>query len=170
MSLYESLFKTLNDAKVKYVVVGGLATVLHGYARMTADIDLVISLKSEDAKLAIATLLKHGMTPRLPVDPAQLADKKIRRHWRHDKNMEVFSLYHPDNTLLSIDLFIYEPIPFVELIARSEKMKIGTIVIPVCSIQDLIRLKTQAARPKDIDDIQHLKEILKIKNNGDENE
>jgi len=42
MSLYLSLFKFLNDAKVQYVVVGGLATVLHGYARLTADIDLMI--------------------------------------------------------------------------------------------------------------------------------
>ena len=169
MSLYESLFKALNDAKVKYVVVGGLATVLHGYARMTADIDLLVSLESEDAKRAIDALLKYGMMPRLPVDPAQFADEKIRQHWRHDKNMEVFSLYHPKNALLSVDLFIHEPIPYVELIARSEKMNIGDIVIPVCSLQDLIRLKTQAARPKDIDDIEHLKEIFNIKNNGDDN-
>jgi len=48
--LYLPLFKALNDAKVQYVIVGGLATVLHGYARFTADIDLVINLEQRAAR------------------------------------------------------------------------------------------------------------------------
>ncbi len=36
MSLYVPVFEALNDMQVRYVVVGGLATVLHGYARMLA--------------------------------------------------------------------------------------------------------------------------------------
>ena len=41
MPLYEPLFRTLNASGARYVVVGGVATVLHGYARLTADIDLI---------------------------------------------------------------------------------------------------------------------------------
>jgi hypothetical protein len=44
MALFEPLFAALNRAEVRYVVVGALATVLHGYARLTADVDLVIDL------------------------------------------------------------------------------------------------------------------------------
>ena len=42
MLLYEPLFHALNASGARYVVVGGVATVLHGYARLTADIDLII--------------------------------------------------------------------------------------------------------------------------------
>ena len=41
MALFEPLFAALNAGEVRYVVVGGVATVLHGHARLTADVDLV---------------------------------------------------------------------------------------------------------------------------------
>jgi hypothetical protein len=47
MSLYVPVFEALNGMQVRYVVVGGLATVLHGYARLTADIDLMVDLEPE---------------------------------------------------------------------------------------------------------------------------
>ena len=37
----ECLFRSLNDASVPFVVVGGLAVVAHGYGRQTQDVDLV---------------------------------------------------------------------------------------------------------------------------------
>ncbi len=44
MALFEPVFRALNDTGARYVVVGGLATVPHGYARVTADADLVVDL------------------------------------------------------------------------------------------------------------------------------
>jgi predicted nucleotidyltransferase len=44
VAVFEPLFKALNDAGIRYVVVGGLAVVLHGHARLTADVDLVVDL------------------------------------------------------------------------------------------------------------------------------
>ena len=44
--LYESLFRALDVSGTRYVVFGGVATVLCGYARLTADIDLIVDLKS----------------------------------------------------------------------------------------------------------------------------
>jgi predicted nucleotidyltransferase len=43
---YQDLFIALNTAQVRYLVVGGVAMVLHGAVRMTADLDLAISLKN----------------------------------------------------------------------------------------------------------------------------
>lgn len=37
---YEQIFKTLTDAGVDYLVVGGVALVLHGVVRLTIDLDL----------------------------------------------------------------------------------------------------------------------------------
>ena len=44
MALCEPVFRALNATGVRYVV-GGLATVLHGSARFTADADLVVDLR-----------------------------------------------------------------------------------------------------------------------------
>ena len=122
MSLYLPLFKVLNDAKVQYVVVGGLATVLHGYARLTADIDLVINLEQHEAEKAIRAILACGLKPRLPVDPMQFTDKATREGWINDKNMLVFSFYQPDNPLMILDVFVREPFPFKEMAQRAVPM------------------------------------------------
>lgn len=42
--IYEEIFRALNANKVKYVVVGGIALVLHGVVRLTADLDLIVRL------------------------------------------------------------------------------------------------------------------------------
>ena len=38
----ELIVKTLNEAEVQYLIVGGLAVNAHGFARLTMDVDLVI--------------------------------------------------------------------------------------------------------------------------------
>ncbi len=44
MTLYEPVLAALDAAGVRFVVVGGVAVVLHGHPRMTADLDLVVDL------------------------------------------------------------------------------------------------------------------------------
>lgn len=40
----EQVSEALNRARVRYLVVGGVAVALHGYLRTTADLDLVVQL------------------------------------------------------------------------------------------------------------------------------
>jgi len=44
----QSLFKSLADNKVKYLLCGGLAVNLYGIPRMTADVDLLIDWEKEN--------------------------------------------------------------------------------------------------------------------------
>lgn len=164
MSFYQPLFKALNDAEVQYIVVGGLATVLHGYARLTADIDLVINLEQSEAEKAIKAITETGLKPRLPVDPMQFADAKTREAWFREKDMLVFSFFDPDNPLLILDVFVREPFPFKSMDERSVPMDIGGITIPVCAIQDLIAMKTGTGRTKDEEDIKYLQGLLNAEN------
>ena len=62
MPLYEPLFRALNASGTRYVVVGGVATVLHGYARFTADVDLILDLERKAAARGHARPLR----PRSP--------------------------------------------------------------------------------------------------------
>ena len=167
MSLYLPLFKALNDAGVKYVVVGGLATVLHGYARLTMDVDLFVDLAPDEAALAMRTLESLGFKPRVPVPAEQFADAAKRKEWIEQKGMTVFSLYNPMSPMLSVDVFVHHPIPFADLRARAERMVIDNVPVYICSIDDLISLKQRAGRPQDLQDIEKLRRIQEKRKRGD---
>jgi aminoglycoside-2''-adenylyltransferase len=64
VELFTALFTALDRANVRYVVVGGLATVLHGHPRLTADVDLVIDLGSEPSRRAMTAFQALGLKPR----------------------------------------------------------------------------------------------------------
>ena len=163
MAFFIPVFKQLNAADVRYVVVGGVATILHGYVRATTDIDLIVDLQIDEAKKAIETLSGKGYKPRIPVQAMEFADNNKRKQWIETKGMTVFSMFHPEQPGLSIDLFAQYPIPFDDLWERSQVFDVDGTDIRVCSLDDLIRLKQLAGRNKDMDDIEKL---LKIKNHG----
>lgn len=159
MSQFIPIFRLLNDAEVRYIVVGGIATILHGYVRATADVDLVVDLHTKEAEKAIRILSGHGFKPQAPVDPMGFADSEQRARWVDEKGMEVFSLFHPDNPGLTVDLFARHPIPFETLWSRSIMMDLGDARVRVCSLDDLIELKRLAGRPKDLVDVDKLSRI-----------
>lgn len=163
MSLIEPLFKSLNDAGVRYVVVGGLAVVLHGYARLTADVDLVVDLDPVQAGSAIDALTGLGLRPRVPVNPRDFADASIRETWIRDRGMQVFSLFDPANPMRVVDLFVTHSVPFEGLWSRAEVFDLASTTVRVASIPDLIHLKRLAGRAQDQTDIEHLEAILKAK-------
>ncbi len=163
MAVLEPLFKTLNDAGIRYVVVGGLAVVLHGYARLTVDVDLVLDLEEGPARRAIETLVGMGMRTRVPVNPMDFADRSVREAWIRDRGMQVFSMFDPSNPMRVVDLFVDHPIPFEELWARSDQFELRQTTVRVASIPDLIQLKRRAGRPQDLADIEQLEAILRAK-------
>jgi predicted nucleotidyltransferase len=157
--MFEEFLADLDRAGVRFVVVGGLAVVIQGYARLTADVDLVIDLDAANVRCTIDALLARGLRPVLPVNAADFADEAIRRDWIETKNLEVFSMRDPRNPLLVVDLFAREPIPFEELWSRADTVAIGGRTIRVASIEHLIRMKRLAGRAQDAIDIQRLEEI-----------
>lgn len=161
--LFERIFRELNAHDVHYVVIGGLAVNLHGYIRATADLDIVISLWDHELTKFIAAVKKLGLVPRVPVALEDLSDDKKRNEWIHEKNMLVFTVYHPQNPLESIDVMIDNADRFDGFLARKVVMNIGDIDIPVISIPDLIFLKERAGRGRDMIDVKALEQILELK-------
>ena len=83
--------------------------------------------------------------------------------------MQVFSLFKPDDPLLSVDVFVDHPIDFERLYARSETCAVGGVSVRLVSIDDLIHLKRLAGRPQDREDVAKLEEIRRLKGqDGDE--
>ena len=161
MPIYAPLFHALNESGIRYVVVGGVAVVLHGYPRFTADIDLIVDFDPESLRRAMDALQQLGLVPRAPVDATDFADPTIREGWVREKRMQVFSLYAPDNPLLSVDLFVRHPVDFEPLWARADAINLESNAIRVASIPDLIYLKRLVNRPRDLDDIEKLEAIVR---------
>ncbi len=159
MELFRPLFQALNEAGIRYVVVGGLATVLHGYPRMTVDVDLITAPAPQEERRMVECLLGLGYRPDVPVDPYLLADPSYRQMWAEEKHMRVFPFWDPENPLKRVDLFLESPVPFEELWRDSKTVSIRGYSIRVASIHHLIEMKRQAGRPQDHDDIEVLQRI-----------
>lgn len=155
-----SVFAALERAKVRYLVVGGVAVVLHGHLRVTADLDLVVDLDPANTKAALDALATLGYRARAPVPLEQFADASIRQSWIDDKGLTVFSLWSPNSPGTEVDLFAREPFPFNEAYARAVMVELGGSIVPVVSIVDLIALKRSAGRSKDLEDAEALAAIL----------
>lgn len=151
----------LADAKVRFLVVGGVAVVLLGYPRMTADLDLVLDLASDNASAALDVFARIGFRPRPPVPLRDFADPAIRRSWIDEKGLTVFSLWSPDAPGTEVDLFVEEPFDFASAYARAEFVQLEGRQVPVVSLEDLIELKQKAGRAKDLEDVTQLQGVLR---------
>ncbi len=160
-AMFEELLAFLARSGVRYVVVGGLAVVIQGHARLTADIDLVLDLDTANVRRAIEALVLRGLRPLLPVDPMDFADADRRHEWVTTRNLQVFSMRDERNPLLTVDLFAREPIPFEELWSQADVVTLGGEPVHVASIAHLIRMKRSVGRPQDLTDIEQLEQIAR---------
>jgi hypothetical protein len=157
---FQSLFALLNGARLPYVVTGGLAVLLHGIDRLTADIDIAIDLHST-APLELANLLTEtGYRPMAPVDARDLANESLRSTWMAQRGMKVFSFWDQSNVRPTLDVMLDYPVPFAELIAGSVEVSFRGTPIRIAGIADLIRMKRHAGRPQDLADIARLEALL----------
>ena len=161
----EKLFASLNAAHVRYLVVGGLAVLAHGYLRVTRDLDLVISLDGNNPRRALELFASYGYRPNIPVDLMDFADPKKRRTWQQEKGMQVYQLVSEQLMDCPVDLFVEEPFAFSDMYAKRVEYELGVgTVIPVVGLQHLRAMKQQAGRPRDLLDLEELDQL----NHGDE--
>lgn len=156
----ETIFRALNDAQVKYLVVGGLAVVAHGYVRTTEDVDLVISLAPDNIKCCLAVLESIGYRMGVPITAEQFADETQRKLWREEKGMLVLKLWSDSHNRTPIDVFVYEPFDLDEELEQASKVALSDhLEVPVVSLPTLLRMKREAGRPQDLADIDELEKL-----------
>ncbi len=163
MNPFLSLFRELNAAKVRYLVVGGVAVNLYGIERATGDVDIAISLDARNAEGFIGVVRELGLVPRVPVRLEDFADPEKRSTWREKKGMVAFSLYDPKAPFFLLDVMTEEPFDFDEVYARRERMFFHGVAVPVTPLPDLIRMKKETGREQDLADVSHLSRLLKEK-------
>ena len=167
ISSVEAVFRALNDACIRYLVVGGLAVNAHGYERFTSDIDLVICLERENIVKGLQALLNIGYLPAVPITPEEFADPVNRERWRREKNMLVLKLWSDLHHRTPIDVFVYHPFDFETEYGRAKRMEIATdLAAPFVARDSLIAMKRESGRPQDFSDITALEELHQLSDNG----
>ena len=165
----EGIIRALSEAKVQYLIVGGLAVNAHGYERLTQDVDLVIRLAPDNIVRGLRALSEIGYRMPIPVTPEQFADATNRETWQKEKNMTVLRLWSDSHRRTPVDIFVYEPFDFAEeyATARWEEINAG-VEAPVVRCETLIAMKRLAARPQDLADIAELEQIQKLREAGED--
>ncbi|MDR2728115.1 MAG: nucleotidyl transferase AbiEii/AbiGii toxin family protein [Chitinispirillales bacterium] len=152
MLLKEDFYDILhifNEESVQYMVVGGLAAILHGYSRFTKDIDLLVWPNQENAIRVMKALEKFGA----PMHDISAAD--------FEKEGTVFQI---GIAPVRIDIITaVAEVNFKEAYQRAQMTEIDGLKVPLISIPDLIRNKKAAGRGQDLVDVEHLEVILKRK-------
>jgi predicted nucleotidyltransferase len=142
-----SLLKSLNAQRVQYVIIGATAFPTHGYARATADIDILIKPMPENARRAIAALAQVGYDVS-DLSAAEVLQKKI-----------LFRQY-----ILAMDIHPSAVGVTFDTVWRNRvKDTIEGVPVFVASLDDLIKMKRAANRAKDREDLKVLRELKRKK-------
>jgi hypothetical protein len=153
------LLQSLADARVDYVLVGGLAVQLHGFMRATVDIDLVLAMNDANLDRFIEVAKCFGLQPIVPVPIDALKNAQQIDQWHREKGMLAFALREPQVGGSVIDVLVRPDVTFDRLLAGATRGALFGRQVMIASIDDLIAMKRVANRPKDQLDIAALEKI-----------
>jgi hypothetical protein len=161
----DRLLSTLHAHGVDYVVVGGFAARAHGASRPTADLDCVPD-PTDDNYDRLAAALRDlaarlrvgGMTDddarRLPVT----IDRATLRSFGS-------STWMTDAGPIDVLVELSDPTggrhPYRDLVTRAARYRIGSVVVQLAALEDIVASKEAAGRPKDRDALPELLELLR---------
>jgi hypothetical protein len=149
-----AIIRCLADHRVVFLLAGGMAVQAHGYVRITLDVDIIPSPDSSNMARLAAALRELGATAiddrgnRLPLDlshPESLALGNYFLDTRHGA-LDLFNGPRPDLKR------------FRRLQEASIEITFEGMTVEVVGKDDLIAMKREAGREKDLQDIAALTE------------
>jgi hypothetical protein len=158
------ILRELSKSKIKFIVCGGVAVVLHGVERMTIDLDLAIDFSSDNVKKFNKLIKRFGFIPRAPISANVLEDEKKREQLIKEKNAFVFTYINPKKPYMILDIFLKKD-TYNSLLKNTVIKKISNNFIRIASIEQIIAMKKKIKplRDKDIYDIKALTKIKELK-------
>ena len=139
-----NFLNALNKTEVKYVLVGGYSVIIHGYARTTGDLDILVERTNENyqrIKMAFSIF-------KMP-----LFDM-TEENFLHNNNIDVYTFGRQP---IAIDIMNkIKGASFDEIYATSTIHNIDGLNVRLIHLNNLIQTKQAAGRHKDLDDIENL--------------
>ena len=151
------ILRVLTERGVDFVVIGGIAAVLHGSPRITQDIDICFATDQVNLEALGDVLVGLGARLRgVPDDVPFVPDAATFR------NIEVLTL-DTDAGMLDV---LARPAGFPgydALRAQADRIDVDGRTFLIAAIPDLLAMKAAAGRPKDLADIAELEAILRLR-------
>ena len=149
-SIVAQVCAALNDAGVKYLVIGGVACVLHGYVRATTDVDILIERTPDNAGRVLSALATVGYG--------------FAREWTATEILKRPITVIGDDP--AVDVFtVAWSVKYEGAVRRSSVVSVEGVQIPLIGIDDLIATK-QTGRPLDAADVEALEQIKRLRGLG----
>lgn len=149
----EDILRRLVARGVDFVVIGGIAAVVHGSPRITQDLDITFASDPTNLKALGDVLVALDARLRgVQEDVPFVADGETLAR------VEVLTL---DTTAGQLDVLARpsgSP-AYAALRRRAFTYDLGDFTVPVASVDDLIAMKTAAGRAKDLADVAELQAI-----------
>jgi len=123
----------------RWYLFGAQAAILHGAARLSADVDVTVALGDRTVTDLIDALAAAGFEPRVS-DPAGFAEKT-----------RVLPMVH-ERSRMPADVILGGPGLEERFLTRAEMRAIDDVVVPVASAPDIVVMKILAGRPQDVND------------------
>lgn len=154
MTDYAALIRLLVDHQIDFIIVGGAAATAHGSARLTLDLDIVYSRDTLNIERIVRALepiqpYLRGAPPGLPFEWSVETVKKGLN----------FTLI---TTLGALDLLgeIIGGGSYDALKSQTIKIEVAGAECSCLTLERLIEVKRAAGRPKDLEAIAELEQIL----------
>ena len=148
---YRDMIECLQREGVEFMLVGGYAVALHGWPRMTFDIDFWIMANPQNAAAVLRALKAFG---------APLMDLKEEDFHKPGIVFQIGTEPQRIDILSAISGVAYE-----DADSRAVRMEVDGLSLKVIALDDLIANKRASGRPKDIVDAMTL-EKMKEKKHG----
>ncbi|MEO0124041.1 MAG: DUF6036 family nucleotidyltransferase [candidate division WOR-3 bacterium] len=149
-----TIIRRLTEENVKFVVVGGVAAIIHGVPRATFDLDVVIEFSKINVKRFNKILDEFNLRPTVPINPLELANPRKRTEWIKKKNAKVINFKDPKGNYALDVLLIYN---YSRI--RKIEIEIEEIKFYVVDKNTLVKMKREANRDVDIRDIKNLETL-----------
>ena len=150
------LLRALTYGGVDFVVIGGVAAVLHGSPRNTFDLDVIVARDPENLAALGVVLQRLDARLRGVEDVDFIADARSLRQ------AEILTLVTNAGALDVLAAPAGAP-AYDALRERARVADVGGFEVRIASIADLIAMKRATGRPKDLDDIATLEAIERLR-------
>jgi len=136
--------RTLTDHGVRFVVIGGVAGRIWGSPTLTNDTDVCCAADAENLHRLADALVEIDARSR-----GVVVDVRFPLDARSLAGAETFT-FTTDVGALDVLTAPAGTRGFEDLDSNAERFDLGDgLVVPVCALDDLIRMKRAAGRPKD---------------------
>ena len=141
---FRDFLKALHLHDVDYLLVGGYAVILHGYERVTADMDIWVRCTPENYKKIVQAFNSFGMP---------MFDMTMD-NFLNSKKWDVFRFGRKP---VAIDIMTrVKGLVFDKAFKAGSMITVDEINVRLIQYDHLIIAKKQAGRSKDIQDLENL--------------